>query len=91
MNKSKKIVQLKPRNPDYRSSKPIILRALCDYKQDQVCPAAALCLESPGIAWAEAGALSPARDHLAICSTLHWPYKFMDLKISLQHINGFKC
>ena len=36
VNKSKKIVQLKPRNPDYRSSKPIILRALCDYKQDQV-------------------------------------------------------
>ncbi|KAK1339689.1 hypothetical protein QTO34_018244 [Cnephaeus nilssonii] len=35
VNKSKKIVQLKPRNPDYRSSKPIILRALCDYKQDQ--------------------------------------------------------
>lgn len=37
VNKSKKIVQLKPRNPDYRSNKPIILRALCDYKQDQVC------------------------------------------------------
>ncbi|XP_017900895.1 PREDICTED: desmoplakin, partial [Capra hircus] len=35
VNKSKKIVQLKPRNPDYRSHKPIILRALCDYKQDQ--------------------------------------------------------
>uniref|UniRef100_A0A4X1SI11 Desmoplakin n=1 Tax=Sus scrofa TaxID=9823 RepID=A0A4X1SI11_PIG len=35
VNKSKKIVQLKPRNPDYRSNKPIILRALCDYKQDQ--------------------------------------------------------
>lgn len=28
VNKSKKIVQLKPRNPDYRSNKPIILRAL---------------------------------------------------------------
>lgn len=40
VNKSKKIVQLKPRNPDYRSSKPIILRALCDYKQDQVCTGA---------------------------------------------------
>lgn len=38
VNKSKKIVQLKPRNPEYRSSKPVILRALCDYKQDQVCP-----------------------------------------------------
>ncbi|NWX36150.1 DESP protein, partial [Notiomystis cincta] len=34
VNKSKKIVQLKPRNPDYRSNKPIILKALCDYKQD---------------------------------------------------------
>ncbi|KAG8133302.1 hypothetical protein E2320_011103 [Naja naja] len=34
VNKSKKIVQLKPRNPDYKSNKPIILRALCDYKQD---------------------------------------------------------
>ncbi|KAJ7338511.1 hypothetical protein JRQ81_012413 [Phrynocephalus forsythii] len=34
VNKSKKIVQLKPRNPDYKSNKPIILKALCDYKQD---------------------------------------------------------
>ncbi|XP_074843814.1 desmoplakin isoform X4 [Carettochelys insculpta] len=34
VNKSKKIVQLKPRNPEYRSNKPIILKALCDYKQD---------------------------------------------------------
>uniref|UniRef100_A0A8C9L6C7 Desmoplakin n=1 Tax=Serinus canaria TaxID=9135 RepID=A0A8C9L6C7_SERCA len=34
VNKSRKIVQLKPRNPDYRSNKPIILKALCDYKQD---------------------------------------------------------
>lgn len=36
VNKSRKIVQLKPRNPDYRSNKPIILKALCDYKQDLV-------------------------------------------------------
>ncbi|XP_029446471.1 desmoplakin isoform X2 [Rhinatrema bivittatum] len=35
VNKSKKIVQLKPRNPDYRSNKPIVLKALCDYKQEQ--------------------------------------------------------
>ncbi|XP_053570693.1 desmoplakin isoform X2 [Bombina bombina] len=35
VNKSKKIVQLKPRNPDYRREKPIVLKALCDYKQDQ--------------------------------------------------------
>ncbi|CAJ0930623.1 unnamed protein product [Ranitomeya imitator] len=35
VNKSKKIVQLKPRNPDYKREKPIVLKALCDYKQDQ--------------------------------------------------------
>nr|XP_033790623.1 desmoplakin isoform X1 [Geotrypetes seraphini] len=35
VNKSKKIVQLKPRNPDYRTNKPIVLKALCDYKQEQ--------------------------------------------------------
>ncbi|XP_073487118.1 desmoplakin isoform X3 [Aquarana catesbeiana] len=35
VNKSKKIIQLKPRNPDYRRDKPIVLKALCDYKQDQ--------------------------------------------------------
>ncbi|KAE8597867.1 hypothetical protein XENTR_v10016627 [Xenopus tropicalis] len=35
VNKSKKIVQLKPRNPDYKRDKPIVLKALCDYKQDQ--------------------------------------------------------
>ncbi|CAH2284271.1 desmoplakin isoform X2 [Pelobates cultripes] len=35
VNKSKKIVQLKPRNPDYKSNKAIVLKALCDYKQDQ--------------------------------------------------------
>lgn len=46
VNKSKKIVQLKPRNPDYRSSKPIILRALCDYKQDQVCTHACRALQT---------------------------------------------
>uniref|UniRef100_UPI00398E6A1D desmoplakin-A isoform X2 n=1 Tax=Pristiophorus japonicus TaxID=55135 RepID=UPI00398E6A1D len=39
VNKSKKIVQLKPRNPpistDQRGSNQIVLKALCDYKQDQ--------------------------------------------------------
>eukprot|EP00062_Callorhinchus_milii_P017697 gi/632970370/ref/XP_007901614.1/ PREDICTED: desmoplakin [Callorhinchus milii] len=39
VNKSKNIVQLKPRNPltnaDQRSGNKIILKALCDYKQDQ--------------------------------------------------------
>ncbi|XP_051879720.1 desmoplakin-like isoform X1 [Pristis pectinata] len=39
VNKSKKIVQLKPRNPstaiDQRGPNQIILKALCDYKQDQ--------------------------------------------------------
>ncbi|XP_059828273.1 desmoplakin-like isoform X2 [Hypanus sabinus] len=39
VNKSKKIVQLKPRNPttsiDKRGPNRVILKALCDYKQDQ--------------------------------------------------------
>ncbi|XP_032874908.1 desmoplakin isoform X2 [Amblyraja radiata] len=38
VNKSKKIVQLKPRNPSAgleRGPNQIILKALCDYKQDQ--------------------------------------------------------
>ncbi|XP_078253856.1 desmoplakin-like [Rhinoraja longicauda] len=39
INKSKKIVQLKPRNPstgiEQRGPNQIILKALCDYKQDQ--------------------------------------------------------
>lgn len=36
VNKSKTIVRLKPRNPEERSSNPIIVQALCDFKQDQV-------------------------------------------------------
>lgn len=36
VNKSKSIVRLKPRNPQEKSSSPIIVRALCDFKQDQV-------------------------------------------------------
>ncbi|XP_062911625.1 desmoplakin-like isoform X1 [Mobula hypostoma] len=39
VNKAKKIVQLKPRNPtasiDIRGPNQIMLKALCDYKQDQ--------------------------------------------------------
>ncbi|KAK1173679.1 desmoplakin-like isoform X1 [Acipenser oxyrinchus oxyrinchus] len=35
VSKSKNIVQLRPRNPDYKSSGPVILKALCDFKQDQ--------------------------------------------------------
>lgn len=34
--KSKSIVRLKPRNPEEKSSSPIIVKALCDFKQDQV-------------------------------------------------------
>ncbi|XP_064409489.1 desmoplakin isoform X3 [Latimeria chalumnae] len=36
VNKSKTIVQLKPRNPSIKSKSPIILKALCDYKQEQL-------------------------------------------------------
>ncbi|KAM9500395.1 desmoplakin-A isoform 2-T2 [Clarias gariepinus] len=35
VNKSKNIVCLKPRNPEYKSSTPVIVKALCDFKQDQ--------------------------------------------------------
>ncbi|XP_068196145.1 desmoplakin-A isoform X2 [Antennarius striatus] len=35
VNKSKTIVRLKPRNPEEKSSSPIMVRALCDFKQDQ--------------------------------------------------------
>ncbi|KAG7524699.1 desmoplakin isoform X2 [Solea senegalensis] len=36
VSKSKTIVRLKPRNPEERSSSPIIIQALCDFKQDQI-------------------------------------------------------
>ena len=36
VNKSKSIVRLKPRNPHEKSSSPVIVKALCDFKQDQV-------------------------------------------------------
>lgn len=35
-SKSKSIVRLKPRNPEEKSSSPVIVKALCDFKQDQV-------------------------------------------------------
>ncbi|XP_033838794.1 desmoplakin-A-like isoform X1 [Periophthalmus magnuspinnatus] len=35
VNKSKAIVRLKPRNPEDKSSSPVIVQALCDFKQDQ--------------------------------------------------------
>lgn len=36
VNKSKSIVRLKPRNPEEKTSSPIMVQALCDFKQDQV-------------------------------------------------------
>lgn len=36
VSKSKNIVCLKPRNPEEKSSSPVIVKALCDFKQDQV-------------------------------------------------------
>lgn len=33
---SKNIVRLKPRNPEEKSSSPVIVKALCDFIQDQV-------------------------------------------------------
>ncbi|XP_072535471.1 desmoplakin-B isoform X2 [Salminus brasiliensis] len=35
VNKSKSIVRLRPRNPEDKSSSPVILQALCDFRQDQ--------------------------------------------------------
>ncbi|XP_058250808.1 desmoplakin-A isoform X2 [Hemibagrus wyckioides] len=35
VNKSKNIVCLKPRNPEHRSSNRVVVKALCDFKQDQ--------------------------------------------------------
>jgi len=34
--KSKTIVRLKPRNPEEKSNSPVIVQAICDFKQDQV-------------------------------------------------------
>ncbi|XP_018532046.1 desmoplakin-A isoform X2 [Lates calcarifer] len=35
VNKSKSIVRLKPRNPEEKTTSPVIVQALCDFKQDQ--------------------------------------------------------
>ncbi|XP_008298602.1 desmoplakin-A isoform X1 [Stegastes partitus] len=35
VSKSKTIVRLKPRNPEEKSNSPVIVEALCDFKQDQ--------------------------------------------------------
>ncbi|XP_060773399.1 desmoplakin-A isoform X3 [Neoarius graeffei] len=35
VNKSKNIVCLKPRSPEYKPSSPVMVKALCDFKQDQ--------------------------------------------------------
>ncbi|XP_077450686.1 LOW QUALITY PROTEIN: desmoplakin-B [Stigmatopora argus] len=35
VNKSKSIIRLKDRNPEERSSQPVIVKALCDFKRDQ--------------------------------------------------------
>ncbi|XP_034738397.1 desmoplakin-like isoform X4 [Etheostoma cragini] len=35
VSKSRSIVRLKPRNPEEKSSSPVIVKALCDFKQDQ--------------------------------------------------------
>ncbi|XP_056276918.1 desmoplakin-A isoform X2 [Pseudoliparis swirei] len=34
--KSKTIVRLKPRNPEEKSNSPVIVQAICDFKQDQI-------------------------------------------------------
>ncbi|XP_075954410.1 desmoplakin-A-like [Anarhichas minor] len=36
VNKSKTIVRLKPRNPEEKSSSPVMVQAICDFKQDQI-------------------------------------------------------
>lgn len=35
---SRNIVRLRPRNPEEKSSSPVIVRALCDFVQEQVGP-----------------------------------------------------
>ncbi|XP_029309010.1 desmoplakin-A isoform X1 [Cottoperca gobio] len=36
VSKSRSIIRLKPRNPEEKSSSPVIVQALCDFKQDQI-------------------------------------------------------
>uniref|UniRef100_A0A8C4ZPH9 Desmoplakin b n=1 Tax=Gadus morhua TaxID=8049 RepID=A0A8C4ZPH9_GADMO len=45
VNMSKSIVRLKPRNPEEKSSSTVIVRALCDFKQDQK----VICKDNEGI------------------------------------------
>ncbi|CAL8394525.1 unnamed protein product [Boreogadus saida] len=45
VNASKSIVRLKPRNPEEKSSSTVIVRALCDFKQDQK----VICKDNEGI------------------------------------------
>ncbi|KAI5611195.1 desmoplakin isoform X1, partial [Silurus asotus] len=35
VNKSRNIICLKPRNPEYKSNNIVIAKALCDFKQDK--------------------------------------------------------
>lgn len=39
VNKSKTIVRLRPRNPEEKSTEPVKVQALCDFRQEQVTPA----------------------------------------------------
>ncbi|KAF7668464.1 hypothetical protein LDENG_00008080 [Lucifuga dentata] len=36
VSKSKTVVRLKPRSPEEKSSSPVLVQALCDFKQDQI-------------------------------------------------------
>ncbi|XP_033994130.1 desmoplakin-like [Trematomus bernacchii] len=36
VNKSKSIIRLKPRNPEEKISSPVMVEAICDFKQDQI-------------------------------------------------------
>ncbi|XP_062858019.1 desmoplakin-B isoform X1 [Trichomycterus rosablanca] len=45
VNKSKNIVRLRPRNPEEKSSSPVKVQALCDFRQDQK----VICKEDVGI------------------------------------------
>ncbi|KAF3858210.1 hypothetical protein F7725_011411 [Dissostichus mawsoni] len=36
VNKSKSIIRLKPRNPEEKTSSPVMVEAICDFKQDQI-------------------------------------------------------
>lgn len=46
---SKNIVRLKPRNPEEKSSSHIMVKALCDFKQDQVTFLTQICFVEPDV------------------------------------------